>query len=356
MGYGDLARSLAEKNDHLDVLTPEQFRLTGKLSARWWVLALPLAAAIWLWRRRRQYDVVIFHSYAGWLFNLLPSGLPAITQFHGLEPIFYAALSEEHRVRGRRLSRPFRLVYGWFLPRVLRASCRRSRLVTCLNDEERAYLVEHGWAPADRVVLLRQGVPQEFFCEGRAYAPAATRILMLSQWLETKGTAYLVDAFTELARTRPGLRLWCYGTRVGEPAVLASFPEDVRGRVTVVPEVDHRAIAVPFHEADIFVHASLSEGSGRAVMQAMAAALPIVATPVGLVPDLLRDGRDCLIVPKRDSRALSAAIGQLLDDRDLRRSLGSAARRAAEVFQPVARESEHAHLVRRVAARKPPSA
>ena len=349
MGYDDLARTLAARGHQLDVLTPERFRFTGRLHPRFWVLILPFAVALWLWRRRNRYDVAIFHSYTGWVFNLLPPRLPTITQFHGVEPLFYRALREEKRARGRDLSPMFRAVYGWFMPNVLMGSCRRSTAVTCLNEEERRYLIDHRWTTIEHLVLLRQGVPAAFFVDDRTYAPRATRLLVLSQWLETKGTAYLVEAFTALARARPDLRLWCYGTRVPAADVLAAFPADVRDRVLAVEEIDHVAVAAPYHQADVFVHASLSEGSGRAVMQAMAAAMPIVATPVGVVPDLLRDGRDCLVVPKRDAHALAAAVLRLLDDADLRREMGMRVRRVSEAFQSRAADANHADLVEAVA-------
>lgn len=349
MGYDDLARELARHGDTLDILTPERFPVTGRLPARWWVLVLPFAAAFWLWRRRRRYDVVIFHSYAGWVFARLPSQLPAVTEFHGLEPLFYQALSAEERARGRALSLPFRAVYGWLMPRVLKSACRRSRLVTCLNETERRYLIGHAWCAPERLKLVRQGVPEEFFIDVRDHAPRATRMLVLSQWLETKGTRYLAEAFTAVARQHPDVRLWCYGTRAPQETVLEAFPSDLRGRVLVVPEAGPEEMASAFRQADLFVHASLSEGSGRAVMQAMAAALPMVVTPVGQVPDLLQDGRDCLIVPPGDSRALADAIVRLLDDAALRRRLGTATRRAAEVFQPAPRSAEHAELIRRAA-------
>lgn len=349
MVYGDLARTLAARGDTLDVLTPERFRLVARLHPRWWVLLLPFAAAFWLWRRRRRYDVALFHSYAGWVFNLLPSGVPSITQFHGLEPLFYSALSVDHRAQGRRLSTPFRFVYGWLMPRVLRSTCRRSRMVTCLNGTEQRYLLEHGWSDADRLVLMRQGVHEGFFVNDRQYAPRATRILAVSQWLPTKGVGFLAEAFAGLAQQHADLQLWCYGTRVPAALVLESFPPAIRERVTVVEEVEHHELASVMRRADLYVHASLSEGSGRAIMEALASALPVVVTPVGLVPDLLEDGRDGVIVPKRDSRALHEGIASLIDDVNFRRKLGENARRVAEIFSPTRCDAEHADLVRAVA-------
>jgi glycosyltransferase involved in cell wall biosynthesis len=350
MGYGRLARAMEDRGGSLDILTPERFRVTARLHARWWVLVLPFAAAWWLWRRRRDYDVALFHSYAGWVFHLLPSRLPTMTEFHGVEPLFHAALEAEHRARGRRLSPRYRLVYGWLMPRLLRWSCRRSRMVTCLNRAERAYLVDHGWAPSDRVAMIRQGVPREFFIERREYAPRATRLLVLSQWLETKGVGYLADAFVDLARRHPDLELWCYGTRVDGDVVRNRFPPELRARVTAVEHIPLKALPAVFQRADIFVHPSLSEAWGNAILQAMASALPIAVTPVGLVPELLEDERDCLLVPTCDAPALAAAIARLIDDVELRRRLGEGARRAAEGVEAEAPERQHVALVEAVAA------
>lgn len=347
LDYDDLARALAGGGDVLDVVTPERLPVAGRLHARWWVLVVPFSAAWWLWRRRRQYDVALFHSYAGWVFALLPDTVPAILEFHGLEPLFYAELAAEQRRHGRRLSLPLRAVYGWLMPRVLRFASRRSRLVTCLNEEERRYLVAHGWADPARLAVIRQTVRPEFFVDNRVFSSRATQVLVLSQWLETKGTADIVAAFSELARRHADVRLACYGTRAPREKVLEAFPPDVRGRVAVVPEIDPAGVAAAYREADILLHASVSEGSGRAVMQGMAAALPMVVTPTGLVPELLQDGRDCLVVPKRDSAAIVAALNRLLDDVELRRRLGTGARRAAELFRTDGRR--HADLIRQVA-------
>lgn len=125
------------------------------------------------------------------------------------------------------------------------------------------------------------------------------------------------------------LELWCYGTRMPAAAVLDSFPPDVRPRITVVDHIPQPDLPQVFGAADIFVHVSLSEGSSNAVAQAMAAALPMVLTPVGVVSELLQDGRDCLMVPTADARAVQTAIDRLIDDVALRTQLGQRARRIA---------------------------
>jgi len=339
MGYGRLAELAAAEGDTLDVVTPERFPITSRLPARVHVLFLPLAAAFWLWRRRTQYQVALFHSYAGWVFNLLPRRPPTVTSFHGVEPLEFVELEREHRAQRKRLSLRYRLVHGWMMRKVLRASCRRSARVLCLNTEEREYLLGHGWTTPDRLLIVHHGVPPFFFVDDRVYAPRATRLLFVSQWIPRKGIRYLAQAFTTLARAHPDLQLVCCGTLVSEEGVTHDFPEDVRSRVIVRPTLTQRDLAGDNRDADIFVHVALNEAFGNAIAEAMASALPIVATRVGVALDVLENDRGVLFVPKYDASAIVTAVERLLDDAALRRSLGCTARLAAERLQAVDRDT-----------------
>jgi glycosyltransferase involved in cell wall biosynthesis len=91
-----------------------------------------------------------------------------------------------------------------------------------------------------------------------------------------------------------------------------------------------------FQQVQFGVLASHDEGLPNAVMEAMAAGVPMVATAVGGVPELIEHGRSGLVVPPRDPRALAAAIHRLASDPALRVRLGSAARaRITEFSWPV---------------------
>ncbi len=74
-----------------------------------------------------------------------------------------------------------------------------------------------------------------------------------------------------------------------------------------------------YDTADIFVFPSLSEGSPRVVLEALAHSLPAVTTNVGSVPDLIEDGQSGLLVPPGDAGALAAAVDRFVTDETLRR-------------------------------------
>jgi glycosyltransferase involved in cell wall biosynthesis len=76
---------------------------------------------------------------------------------------------------------------------------------------------------------------------------------------------------------------------------------------------------------DVFVMPSLEEGFPIAAMDAMAGGLPVVATAVGGVPELIEDEKSGWLVPPRDVEALASRLRLLLGDPDLRHSVGAAA-------------------------------
>jgi glycosyltransferase involved in cell wall biosynthesis len=77
---------------------------------------------------------------------------------------------------------------------------------------------------------------------------------------------------------------------------------------------------------DIFVHPSLRDGMPNAVLEAMACGRAVIATPVGGVPDLIRNGENGVLIPAEDPDALASVINSLLGDPDLRLRLGKAGR------------------------------
>jgi glycosyltransferase involved in cell wall biosynthesis len=103
--------------------------------------------------------------------------------------------------------------------------------------------------------------------------------------------------------------------------------------------------------ADVFVLPSKSEGMPISVLEAMAAGLPVVASAVGGVPEVVVDGETGFLVPPGDPEALADALGRLLADGELRRRMGAAGRRRAELRFDLPRfRQDHLQLYERLLA------
>lgn len=112
--------------------------------------------------------------------------------------------------------------------------------------------------------------------------------------------------------------------------------------------------------SDVFVLSSSSEGLPVSVLEAMAAELPVVASSVGGVAELVDDGETGILVPAGDEQALAHALQRLIDDPDLRRRLGAAGRARAEAsfdldaFRRAHLDLYHRRLVLAGAVAEPP--
>lgn len=79
-------------------------------------------------------------------------------------------------------------------------------------------------------------------------------------------------------------------------------------------------------QADVFVHPTLNDCFPLVLLEAMQHALPIIATPVGAIPDMVEDGVNGLIIPERDAQALAEAMMGFIEHPEYIRSMGKAAK------------------------------
>jgi L-malate glycosyltransferase len=207
------------------------------------------------------------------------------------------------------------------------------------SEAIRAMLVEDG-IPPDRVFTVHDGVDiarveqaevvnvrEEFWFPPHSFVAGNIAALV-----PHKGQKFLVDAAAAVVHEAPEARFVILGEgelrheleqhirrlHLGQHVVLAGFRPEVLGLLKGL---------------DLFAMSSVTEGLGSALLDAMAAGRPIVATRAGGIPEVVADGETGLLVPPRDSRALADAILALLRDPARREALARAGRlRVAERF------------------------
>jgi glycosyltransferase involved in cell wall biosynthesis len=139
-----------------------------------------------------------------------------------------------------------------------------------------------------------------------------------------KGFEYLLRAARELCKTFPDLKIVIAGegpdrNRIEEMIQQYGLQSSVvlAGQQSNMPAV--------YAAMDIFVLPSLNEGLPMTVLEAMAASKPVIATRVGAIPSVIRDGENGLLVAPKDSEGLRNAVASLLNDPERRRQLGDQA-------------------------------
>jgi glycosyltransferase involved in cell wall biosynthesis len=200
--------------------------------------------------------------------------------------------------------------------------------------------------------------PELFFRNYRNYQTDNSfprQLLCVGRISPEKGVHVLLDAFELIIRRYPDAKLTIVGPEWIAPREditdlclerdiidsLASFYRDgyllqlkrklspeAAKQVTFAGRVAHSEVPAFYEKADIYVGPSLYESFGVSILEAMAAGVPVVATRVGAVPELILDGHSGLVIDKADPSAIADAVICLFRSAELRNSIACAAREA----------------------------
>lgn len=263
--------------------------------------------------RDRDIGVVHTHEFGANTYGTLgarAAGVPVVATVHGRS--YYA-----DRLR-RRLA--YRLV-------------SRAAVMVAVSDDVRRFIVDRTGVVPARVRVIHNGigaadaVPPEACARVRAALGLGVGdrvVTSVGSLYAVKGHRYLVEAAPSILAACPSAVLLLAGRGDRESSLRAQARRlGIEGRIRFlglrhdVPEI----LAI----TDVFVLPSLSEGLSIALLEAMAAARPVVATRVGGNPELIESGESGLLVPSGDARALGTAVIDLLTHSDKARVLGQRA-------------------------------
>jgi glycosyltransferase involved in cell wall biosynthesis len=228
----------------------------------------------------------------------------------------------------RYLLGPFRHVDRTFMHGV--------RRIVAISDAVREFHIRAG-LPAEKLVTIHYGLddvpatPSELTPAALGIPADAPLVLAIGRLIEQKDHATLLEAFARVHRTHPDARLALLGWGPLEAQTKALVHRlGLDDAAFVLGRVEPRDWLT---RADVFAHTSLWEGFGIVLLEAMLSRLPVVATRVSAIPEIVVDGETGLLAPPGDAAAVADALTRLLDDVDLRRRLGrSGLDRAHEAF------------------------
>lgn len=242
-----------------------------------------------------------------------------------------------HTPHGHVFYGHFGRVRSWIFMQVERLLTSLTTRMIALTESERDEHLQRKIGRADHFVVVPSGIDLDKFRRARSREsqpvhgfslPLGGVVVGSVGWLTpVKGHRYLIEAVTKLLPGFPYLHVMLVGSGdlrdelaamgqrlgLGDRLHLLGHRDDVEACLAAM---------------DLFVLPSLNEGMGRALVEAMAAGLPIVATRVGGVPAIVQDQVNGLLVPPGDADALAEALRSLLSRPERMKQLGEAASRS----------------------------
>lgn len=321
---GDLAAQLRTRGHDVLVVAPHAGAATGRAAGpvvrvRYRGTVAPIAPSpLAVPRLRRLFrawrpDVVHVHepfTPSTSMWAALASPAPVVATFHA------------HLDRSR--------LYEVAAPALRRVA---SRLVAAIAVSEAAAAFVHRALPEVRIEIVPNGVDVDALSTAEPTTlPDGRRIAWTHRLDPQKGFRVALEAFQAVVRDVRDARLVVAGDGEDRAAV-DHLSSAVRGRITLLGAVPHRDVAGLLRASEVAVASATGQESfGVAVVEAMAAGVPVVASDIDGYREVVRDRVDGLLVRAGDAGALAAAIVEVLTDGRLASALATGGRDRARAF------------------------
>ena len=256
--------------------------------------------------RERRPDVILNY----WLY---PDGFSAVRagEILGI-PVVVSSIGSDLRRITDVVTRRF-----------VKTTLREAEAVITVSEELRQRAIAFGASP-DKVKTILNGFDRDMFFPGEQGAARCTLglegagelILYVGNLLKTKGVEELIKAFAALQRARPNARLAVIGEGAyASVAQQLAASAGIADKVLLMGRKSSAEIGVWMRAADLFCLPSYSEGCPNVVVEALACGLPIVATNVGGIPELISSDTVGILVPPMEVERLHQALETALTRR-----------------------------------------
>lgn len=248
----------------------------------------------------------------------LERGYPSVITIHGMG-FLEARLAQNSRQRFR----------GLYATMVERNTLRRAKHVICLNNY--AFETMRDYIRTTDVRIIDNSVDDSFF--DLPDTAESGRVLFAGLLTDRKNVMGLLEAARIIISTFPGLKLRIAGQAAHpqyyQQCLAYADGAGLGDNVEFLGNVSADGVASELSMANMLVLPARQETSPMIISEAMAAGKPVIATPVGGIPEVVKDGETGFLVPVGDAAKLAERIVQVLTNTDLRLRLGAAARDTA---------------------------
>jgi glycosyltransferase involved in cell wall biosynthesis len=265
-------------------------------------------------RALRRAEVVFIFSASYWSFLLspLPAMLAGRLMKRRVVLVYHSGEADDH------LSRWGALVHPWL---------RLAEEIVVPSPYLRDVFSKHGYRA--RVIRNVVDTSRFSFKERSPLRPRLISTRNLESWYRVDNT---LRAFALLRERRPEATLTIAGTGREEASLRRLAGELGHEGIHFAGDVPPGGMPALYADADIAVNSSILDNQPVSILEAFAAGLPVVSTPVGDIPSMLRRGEAGLLVPPDDPRAMAEAVGGLLEDPERARRIARSARSEIEGY------------------------
>jgi glycosyltransferase involved in cell wall biosynthesis len=305
----------------------------------WHSVRFPWNLSAWLARNAGRFDVLDITTGDCWPWARLgrPGARPRhalLTRSHGLEHVVSEQLRADARAGLARLSWKYPLYHGGFRLWEVRQSLLCSDHIVLLNPLDRDHARDRLGVPAERISIIPHGLPEPFrgLPGPEPLAEGPLRIAFVGTWIQRKGREDIVAVARALREQGVAFFLGLLGTGIAEAEVLGDFPAPLREHVRVVPRYRHAELPGLLREYEVLLFPSHAEGYGMALIEAMACGLAPLTTPVGVAPEVVREGETGRLLPIGDVPGFTSALRAFAGDRQRLLEVRRAAQRAVQAM------------------------
>lgn len=260
--------------------------------------------------------------------NSVPLGLSSILTRSKFIPVIAGEISygveSTPKVFRKPLTSMLKLVY------------RKSEKIFVLGESIKKDLINSYNVDPNKIVIYKYKISEIFHTNVKSDVkqnlnPNGPIILTICRVSPEKGLNYLIEASTKIIQKNPNAKIIIKGSPIYSVTTSEkNYLEELRAlirknnleeNISIIEMSPHGEIPKFLAAADVFVLPSLSEGFPLVILEALASGVPVVATPVGGIPDVLTSGSNALLVEPGNVDELAEAITRILSDDTLRQNL-----------------------------------